>query len=42
MKNITFNKKDAYDFAAVMATIVREKSDVLDFKEIINCHEIKF
>lgn len=35
MKNITISKKDAYDLAAVMATVVREQSEKLDFKEVI-------
>lgn len=36
MKKIKLPKKDIYDLASVLASIVREKSEELDFKEVIN------
>lgn len=36
MKKIKLAVKDTYELAAVMASIVREQSEKLDFKEIIN------
>lgn len=36
MKTIKLAKKDVHDLAFVMASVVREKSEELDFKEIIN------
>lgn len=40
MKTITFAKKDVHDLSFVIASIVREKSDELDFKDIINLQKM--
>lgn len=36
MKKFKLSKKDIYDLASVMASVVREQSEKLDFKEVIH------
>ncbi len=36
MKKIKLLKRDAYDLAAVMSTVIRENSEDLDFKDVIH------
>jgi len=40
MKRFTLDKRDVYDLAMVVATVVKEQSEKLDFKEVLHLQKI--